>query len=181
MNLSTKSIVSVVLVFATIGLGYFGVWPRWNAYKQAQQTLAINNAQKAKLEQGQAQLNSFLDEYRQHTADAKTLEQALPLSKSKLYEVLNNLDSLGRQGGITLGTLTIRNSQETDTLGAQPGSIQPVDLTIGVTASYAAFRNFVSNLETNLRLIDIQTVSLQNGETPNTMTISLSFRTYYQQ
>jgi Tfp pilus assembly protein PilO len=180
MNVSTKSIVSVILIALTILLGYFVLMPRWNSYNEAQQVLEDKLAQKAQLEKGQAQLNSFLNEYKQNLSSANLLNQALPLSKPELYNVLNSLDTLTKQSGLTLGGLSIVDTPESDTLGAVPSSILPIDLGLTVYGNYSAFKFFLTNLESNLRIIDVNALTVQGGETANSMGFNMVFRSYYQ-
>lgn len=179
-NASIKSIVSVILVVAAVGVGYFGVLPRWSAYTSAKQVLDLNNQQKTKLENAQSTLNSFLDEYNQHTTQAATLNQALPLTQSQMYNVLNSLDSLARQSGLSLGTISVLDKPENDSLGAAPNSIQPVDLSFTISGTYSSCKNFIAKLESNLRIIDVTSMSIQGGQDSNTLDFILNIRTYYQ-
>lgn len=52
-----------------------------------------------------------------------------------------------------------------------------VDMSLDVSGDYEAFKNFVANLEDNLRLTDIRSVSISSGEEDNTYNVVL--RTYW--
>ncbi|HEX5429485.1 MAG TPA: type 4a pilus biogenesis protein PilO [Patescibacteria group bacterium] len=181
MSFSAKSITSLILVVGAVVLGYFVVLPRWNAYSAAKQVLATNQEHETQLEQSQTQLDAFLAEYKAHTADAQTLNQALPLSRPQIYDVLNSLDVLTAQSGLALGATGFQDTPQSDTLNAASDSIQPIDMTLSVSGDYNGFKNFISLLETNLRLIDVNSVSIHSGTAANVLDFTISLRTYYQQ
>ena len=180
MNFQSKSILSILLVLGSVGLGYFGVWPQWKTYSTAQAQLKNAQEEQQKLQVAQTQLNDFLNEYSQHSADADRVNSALPLSRNEIYNVLNNLDVLSQQSGVGLAGLTTHDLPETDQLGAQTNSIIPMDVDITVTGTYFAFKEFLSSLEKNLRIIDVYSMSVtaNNDKTGNNYV--LVFKTYYQ-
>jgi Tfp pilus assembly protein PilO len=179
MNFSAKSIISVVLILGSVIIGYFFVWPKWNDYSAVKAELTLANQQKDQLALAQTQLTNFLAEYKQHSADAARLSQSLPLSSSEMHNILNNLDSLTKSSGLTLGELSILDTPESDQLGAAAHSVSPIELSISGSGPYPAFKSFLTNLESNLRLIDINTVSFDGVDSSN-MKFNLTFRTYYQ-
>ncbi|MBX4205142.1 MAG: type 4a pilus biogenesis protein PilO [Candidatus Doudnabacteria bacterium] len=178
MNFSTKSIVAAVLILSSFALGYFAVWPKWNDYSAAKLQLDAALDQEKSLQVARDQMNAFLTEYRTHTEEAKRLNQSLPLSSSEMHNVLNNLDTLTRSSGLTLGVLSFVDAPQADDLGAPPHSIRPVQISLNGSGSYAAIKNFLISLESNLRLIDINSITLNEAE--NSMIFTMTFTTYYQ-
>ena len=180
MNFQTKSIVAVVLVVAVIVVGYFGVLPRWNDYTAAKDALSTAQTKQAQLKAAQAQVNNFLNEYKQHSADAKLLNSVLPLKQQEFYNVLSNLDALSKLSGVTLGSLTTVDSPNSDLLGAQANSIQPITVTLGISGTFASFQDFLGRLETSLRIIDLRTLTLTTGANDSSGLYTMNFTTYYQ-
>lgn len=182
MNFQSKSLISIILVIICFGLGYFGVLPRWSAYTETRGKLAAVKEQQKTLEEAQKQLNTFLNEFRQHTAEAAMIDNALPLSQTKVYDVLKNLEDLGRSSGMVLGELSVTGSP--DQLGAEPNTIQPLDVNFVITGPSTSFIDFLKKIEANLRIIDVTTISLENGESTNststTIKYQVKFRTYFQ-
>jgi Tfp pilus assembly protein PilO len=179
MNFSRKSITAVLLVVISIVLGYFLVWPKWNDYKLTKASLADALAAQEQLKKGQQDLNAFLAEYNQHSNDATRVNQALPLSETQLHNVLNDLDTITKASGITLGQFSILDTQGSDNLGAATYSIQSLDLSLTGSGTYSSFRNFIGSLENNLRIMDIKNATLSAGEGTQVQ-FNLEFRTYYQ-
>jgi Tfp pilus assembly protein PilO len=178
MALSARSIIATILILGSIALGYFVVWPKWNDYSVAKAELNTSLAKQDQLKQAQEKMTNFLSEYKQHSADAARLQQALPLSSNEMHNILNNFDTLTKSSGLTLGELSVEDSLQADQLGASAYSIQPIDLSISGEGTYDAFKNFLSGLESNLRIVDINSVTM-NGEDAS-MKFNLKFRTYYQ-
>jgi Tfp pilus assembly protein PilO len=182
MNFHSKSIIALVLVVGALFLGYFGLYPKWTSYSEAKTNQNTAFEQKQKLEQAQSQLNTFLSEYRSHAAEASLLNTALPLDQSQLYNVLADLDKLAAASGMTLGTLGVIEKPQSDVLGAAANSIQSVTVNLNVTGAYPSFKNFISHLETNLRVIDVTSTTIQSNtaQGASSFTYSVIFTTYYQ-
>ncbi len=179
MNFSSRSIISAFLVIIVLALGYFVVLPRWTAYTEARAVFSVEKEKKSSLENAQEQLEVFLLDYRNHSREASTLNTALPLNRSELYNILNSLDTITKESGITLAGLNTSDSLDTDTLGAESFAIQPVDVQISGSGTYAAFQQLLNRLESNLRIIDVKGVTLHNEE-GSTSSYSMKFRTYFQ-
>jgi Tfp pilus assembly protein PilO len=182
MNYHIKSIVSVILIVATIGLGYFLVWPKWQDYQNAKTALDSAKSEQDKLREAEKKLNAFLADFQSHSEDVSLLNTSLPLNKDEMYNILNNLSEITQGSGMTIGGLDIEDRPETDTLGAVKNSVQAVKVNFRVTGTYPAFKTFLLRVENNLRIMDVNSVRVQGstvGEENLSFTISLT--TYYQQ
>lgn len=177
MNFHSRSLIATLMVLLTIILGFFVVKPRWVNYKETRTTVASAQAEADSLKQAQDQVNRYLEEFNQHSADAKLLNTALPLNQAQIENVLSNLSAIAAQNGIALGTLDTDSIP--DSLGTQSFSITPVILKLTIKGTFASFRSFMQSLERSLRVMDVTTINVQTSDTGE-LTFNLEFRTYYQ-
>ncbi len=181
MNFQSKSILAVVLVIIALALGYFAVLPRWASYKDARAQLADANTKHEQLVAAQKQLDSFLAEYRQHLTEAQNLNNSLPLNEGQVYNFLKNLDDLSKATGLSLGNLSIVDSPDADPLGAGPNTIRAVNVSFVTSGSSAAVTQFLSKIESNLRIIDITNIDMSSDDnTGNIIKYQIKLRVYYQ-
>ena len=54
-----------------------------------------------------------------------------------------------------------------------------VVISFSVSASYEAFKEFLADLSSSLRLLDVASVSMATGETKNLYTFNLGLKTYW--
>jgi len=92
--------------------------------------------------------------------------------------------------GISVSAPSNRNFSGTAGIGAIPGiTVRPtgtVAFTVAASGNYESFRNFVSGLETNMRIFDLKQLTIQpaassaSQKTPDFFTYLLTVNTYYQ-
>jgi Tfp pilus assembly protein PilO len=177
MNFQSRGFIALVLVVIILAVGYFIALPQWKAYKVAKVQLGIEQTRKAQLEEAQKQINAFLAEYRQHSADALKLNNALPLGEDQIHNILKTLETLAASSGITLSSLSFEIASQTTPVNY---TIQPVDINIAISGSYDAFRSWLGHVEENIRLIDINTISVRPDLASRTFGYNIKMRTYYQ-
>jgi Tfp pilus assembly protein PilO len=180
MNFHSKSIIALLLVIISFVLGYFAVLPRWSSYLLAKDELATEKQTQQELEKAQKEMNNFLADYKSHSQEAAQLNNALPLTQSQVYNVLKNLEDIGKSSGLTLGALNVIESPNSDQLGASENSIQTIEINLTVNGNSDGFRNFLTLLESNLRIIDVQSVQMLNDNTGIDIKHQIRFKTYYQ-
>lgn len=100
-----------------------------------------------------ANLVSLNKQYSDNSASIQRFASIVPAKRSTA-ELVSTLQALASQNGLTLTSITV--SSQTEQANAAAFGVQPID--VGLAGSYLGFRSFISALETNLRIIDIQTV-----------------------
>jgi Tfp pilus assembly protein PilO len=109
------------------------------------------------------------------------LEKLLPdnIDNIKLVIELQNIAQKPENGRLVLRNIKLDTSPVTDKkLGADNNKYGTVGLSFSVTASYPNFQNFLTDLESSLRLVDIVDLSVNSTDT-GLYDFSVNLKTYW--
>ena len=111
-------------------------------------------------------------------ADIEKIRKFLPAG-SALSNFLIEVDTLVQDADIEMKDIAFTElaiSESADELG-----LQTLEVTLDIEGTYEDFRDLLSLVERNLRLIDVVGISLQPSEENNSlMNFTLTLNTYYQ-
>jgi Tfp pilus assembly protein PilO len=114
------------------------------------------------------------------SADIDKIRKFLPAG-SAITELLIDVDELADSAGVHVQSISFQESiAPAEDLSSDMRALQ---LSLAVVGQYDDFRSFLSLLESNLRLIDVVTISLNGGENSGSdgMSFSLELQAYYQE
>lgn len=192
-----KIIFAIVILLASIIAAWQYVFPLYGEIKtlktgisQKQETIQSLNVFAQKLE-------TLKQQYAENEKLIERLYKILPAAKGTA-EFLNNADYLSFQSGMILGAINFsEQAQESKIVassvsegrqGAAPqgtaAAVAPdVILTdLSATGTYESFKSFLSGLEKNLRLTDVQSISFTGkGENANLFEFKISAKIYYKE
>ena len=179
MSFRSKALVITLLVVACFAVAYFLTIPKWDAYKVAQNQLATLQNQNKVLTDSLATVQSFVDTFNQHQQDVTTLNLALPAKSTDSANFTNSLNQISQSSGIALGALQISEPVVSVDNPPAPNSIQVEVIHFSGSGSYASFRDFLSRLENNLRLIDVNKISFKADDLGQ-VEFDVDGQTYFQ-
>ena len=202
MNQSSKRLFSVLLAFlflmAAIVVFFDLVQPEYDVAKnlQAQQIGEQNylTSQTATVKQVQTVMNA----YRNDSQNSANVDLAMP-SGEDVAGALAQIQGIAENTGITVTSISATPPQvkvaQTPAAAAATSTqlMKPLGsftFTLAASGSYEQFKSFLQDLETNIRIFDVQAVTLQqgsaasvSGKTPATHDIfnyTVTVATYYQ-
>lgn len=189
MKQATKRFLSLILVFVFVVAAFFVyfnlIQPAYGG-AQAVQAEQISkqdfvNTQKTVVTEVQGLISQSQSQSQLEQAIAYVLPQT-PDPAS----VIAQMNGLAQANHLTLQSFSV----STPTLqGAATGSgsslVKPVgtmSFEVRLTGSYEDFKNFLANAETNIRVFDLKTLSLQPGGKPtdDIYAYDMIFSAYYQ-
>jgi Tfp pilus assembly protein PilO len=177
-----KGFAPVVICLLILAAGYFFAYPQWTALSDNRAALAVQQQTNDSLKKSQADLSTFLSQYRSMSDKVEIANKILPPKKSEIQDVLSNLSRYAADSGISLAGVSFSDSAES----AANTSVKPADyqinyieMNISASGSYASFRVFLQELENSLRVMDIHSVELDSNETQN-LEFKFVARVYYQ-
>ena len=100
-----------------------------------------------------------------------------------LAGALTQIYGLAQNTGIAIQGIGISTPSLQQPSSAAPQLIRPlgtIAFQVAATGSYENLKNFLSGLETNVRIFDLKTLAITPGALPGSFTYSISVTTYYQ-
>jgi len=187
MRETTKQNLSILAITVLIAASVF-VFTRYikPAIAQTKVLLAGINGTQEKIKMLQDYKSKFdilVQTYQNAGDDIEMIKQALP-NEAQTAQVLSIFDSISKKLGISLTNLTFSN-QEQD-------NYNTLTIKVDLTTTYTNFKIWLSEIEKELRLIDLNKISIKviipSGLTGKKATIKSSsllrftvdFTTYYQ-
>jgi Tfp pilus assembly protein PilO len=188
MKASTKRIISIFVSLALIGLAAFIVFnlsaPTWRRIQSIKTEIAEKEAVRRQLADLTAKAQELLSRFGDIDRQSQPIVAALP-SEPKLPEVLAILGGLAGKNNLSLGQVSFE-----EVIGRTPSQTQdarlkavPIKVTLNLAGRYTGFKEWLRDVEKELRLIDVQEFSVQSltlREGEGTFNFAVSLVVYYQ-
>ena len=163
------------------------ILPAYSEVRTRQEMLNNKKAELQKLEEMIGKINELVSVYKEKETEIEKVWQILPKEKD-ISGLLVQFESLAAQSGLILGAIDFSEVEEQIQKAAEPSEetqqkepYKTLSVSIRITGSYNAFKNFLSNLESNLRLTDVQSINfVSKGEISDIFEFSLTGNVYYQ-
>lgn len=173
-----KAIISIILLVASVGLFIGYVNPTYQADQASAAELgqyesALSNSKDLLSERDIliAKLNTFSQ------TNINKLSTLLPDSVDSVTLIIE-LDSIAAQFGMRIRDFSASTGQS-GTLGQSDAPYGTLSLTFTTTASYETFVAFLKALESNLRLLDVSSISFTSGSTNSVYDFNVTVNTYW--
>lgn len=185
MQKSSKSLVALLFIIVILAAAYFGAYGQWQKLGETRAAFDVSKETNEKLKKAQADASSFLAQYENSKDEAALANRALPMGKPQVPILLDNFARMVAESGLALTQINIVEEDASAELGKVPNSIKPVDIDAQMTGTYEAFRDLLLRAQRNLRIMDLLSFNIgetqQGGDSGQSFSYTLKFRTYYQQ
>lgn len=105
------------------------------------------------------------------------VNEALP-KKLNIPKLLQTMDEIARVNNVDIGSIQFSPGAPQPSSGSDPFAIVPIQTSLSIEASgYRDMKAFLTDLETNVRLIDIHTISV-NGGSDGRISYAIQMTTY---
>lgn len=197
MKQSSKRLWSILLSFLFILVSFICffdlVQPEYqNTEASRSQQLGEQNlliSQTALVQTVQTTLNTYQNE----TQNTSNIGLAMP-SGEDVAGALTQIEGIAENNGIVMTSIAVSPPQVQVKTGAtSTTTMKPLGsftLTVTASGSYESFKNFLSELETNIRIFDVKNISLRPSAaaavagkaapSPDMFTYAITVATYYQ-
>ncbi len=177
------SIAALILVLACIIGGYVVFTNYWKEYNASKNSLAEAKANNARLISSLNSVESFLEAYDEQQENVPMVNLALPSKQVDMANFISSIATVAQSSSVVLSGVQI-----TDPTNNRPvpieNTIAPQTISLSVSGTYLAFKDFLLRVEQHLRIIDVKHVTLGGGSTgqgPQVLQYQLQLQTYYQQ
>ena len=200
-RLDANQLISAVFIPVLIlGIGLFGyliVWPKYQNLNAERGLLATKKADVESRKNSLASVNGLISELKNNLDELEPMDEALPTAP-RIPELLANFDYLARQSGLSITKLQISQGPSLEPTGPEGFPVQIDDQEIVELLSttenlglmvvggsfrgrYVNLQTFLLNLEQNLRLQDVQNLTLgQVDQESGLQDFHLKIQVYYQ-
>ncbi len=169
-------VVGGLIIFTTLVTGAYGDVQQLRGELSAKSELFQNQSEQF------TQVQNLIAQYQGVTRLQESLNLALPL-KEDSAGVMNQLNALAQKNGILInsaGLAPLPVKKETRTVLVKPFGI--LELSLKLIGSYAGFRNFLADLESNIRMMDLVDLKISHVGKANedVFNYTLTVDAYYQ-
>lgn len=167
----------MLLIFTFIA----GIWwaqAEWNGWR-AVRTERLSEERKVAIAKTELEeLKQFTKQYEALPEDVNKLRHIIPVAK-EVAEILVQLESIANKNEMAFDSISLEDSAKTSSGAAGaaastlPAGVTELPVKVALNGPYENFRNYIRDLEDNIRLIDVDSISMQNGQ------YSLAATVYY--
>ena len=166
-------IIGTCLLLSSILGGVFFWWPKYQDFSNVGIELRKKEIELSQKEDYFASLKSLSDKLAQYPEELGKINSALPddLSVPALFSFIQEASS---ENGLVLENLDLgKMIPDKD----EP-RIKKVEFAASVSGSYAAFKNFLSALYNNTRMVDVKSISFMSPTESNLFSLTLDLVAY---
>lgn len=158
----TKFIIIFIVILFLVG-GYFLWWPKYQEFQESRIDLSVEGEKIKKKKDYIFELETSLNNIVEYEQEILKINAALPLqySSSSLFSFIQKTAS---ENGLIMNKaeLAVDSSQPTTEAGAI--QIDRIDTTVTVRGNYASFKDFLSALYRNSRLVEVERISIAKAK-----------------
>jgi Tfp pilus assembly protein PilO len=178
MSITRFQLVIICLVLA-LALGGVLVWPRYQTLKNVQFEVQKKEIELQYFEERISELEEISQKLVEESEPLSKIDSALP-SFPSFSSLFNFIQQSASQNGLILGDiklLTIPSFREKKA-GEEKSGVKEVEASFATSGSYSGFKNFVSDLETSSRLIEIKNLFLSFRSKEKGPSLKLELKTH---
>lgn len=169
--MSSQNLLGSVLIAAALFVFFAFVLPAYDQIKATQTGIDERQVSLVELQNAMQRVKQLDSQLEGRVEEVEKLGGVIADEK-RSDEVLSSVDAIANQNGMQILKFSMAET------GRQEGfSVAGVDLIL--RGSYLSFRNFIEGLENNLRLFDVQNLSISAPDEGGFLNINIKFNLYY--
>jgi Tfp pilus assembly protein PilO len=177
-----KPILIALILFITVLLAYFLVFPAYQKFKELQTELGIKQAEyNAEFDYYSSITRTYYD-LKSYEEDVKIVDDALP-SDPSFGRLIYYFQEQSSESGLILRDLFLSKSSGSSSKSA----VKSLTFSLTLIGNYSSLENFLASLEKSAKLFEVTSISFGSGNassqgtqfrTQNIFTFSLQVNTY---
>jgi Tfp pilus assembly protein PilO len=184
---ASNPVFQIILVLIVLVLfSWFIFRPQLAKFNESRAAVATAEEQLNKVETDRRELNRLVNELHSSPDEITIVDEALPLNGriSKAYVLL---DTLVRASGMSLAVISADDAVQTIDAGDkdvlqnpyQPGrTLHTITIAASVTGTMEQLKNLLQNIETNGRLLDVDSLQILGGSDLTKFRLSIKAYSY---
>lgn len=176
INSRNNTLVFIAVIAGVLLLAWVFIKPNFEKLNELNKAIAwvqedIRILGEAKMRIGE--VTAFVDEL--DPSDKELVKLAMPSLKDNAA-VAYLINKLAEENGTVLTSIQVVENKNTKVATSKLISLS---ITFKAEGSYASLKSFFTQLESNLRIFDINTIDILKSQTENTLSVMVRGTTYY--
>ena len=175
-----RLVTPIILIFVAVGLFFGYIDPTYQDIKELRLEEGTFNEALNQSRELQEIRDSLLSRYNTFSQqDLDRLEKLLPDHVDNVRLILD-IDSIASQYNMRTRNVTVSrtSSEDPNVIGANQSDVDSVVLSFSVAATYESFIQFLKDLESSLRIVDLVGISFSSTE-GEAFDFNVSIKTYW--
>ncbi len=190
MKYTTKRNISLTIVLALVGaaLGvFFGLdWPAFQRIGELNGKIAQEKVQYQEQYEAVQIAKSIINQYKSLSGVSQTISLSVP-REDEIQNIIAQINNISLQAGLTTQSINFQGvtvTQPKKDVLVKNNQITRID--VSLLGSYESFKTWLSAIEGNIRLMDVQKISFSgvsgadSTKNQSTFNFKVSLNVYYQ-
>lgn len=162
------------LLIAVAAFGFFGfLLPAYDEIRATQAAIDERSASIVELQNSLQAVDRLKGDMQGRIGEVDKLSGIIADEK-RADEILSSIDAIANQSGMQIVQFSMGD------IGVSEG-ISTASVEMNLRGAYPSFKTFLENLENNLRLFDVQSISISTPDDSGILSISLRLNLYHLQ
>ncbi len=181
--MNKKFFISLGSFLAIVLLAIFVIWPLFSSVLELNKEVKERQKELSDLEKLIAKTQELSEDYQLMNSEINKFFLALP-DKKEIPQLLIQFENLAVNNGLLFEAIQFVSEQEKDLGFGLTGSQENQDLktkafnsssvNLTVSGSYQAFKGYLSDLEKNIRVMDVKSINFgQEGEANESLNLEI--------
>jgi Tfp pilus assembly protein PilO len=182
-----KIVIIIIALLVIILILTFVAYPFYQKASATNQQIKIKRQEEGALKQRLEDLKELEKNYDGAKDKAKMAVLALP-TEEQIPELLVQLENIASENAMVFLEISpgekIKGGKKTETATipkTTPGGIyQELPMTIKISGSFANLNAYLKSIENNIRILDVDSISIEKNIEAKSLDIDLAIRAYFQ-
>lgn len=158
----SRSTIAIICLLAAVAIAYFLIWPKYQGFQAAQNTIQEKQEQLQTKKDYFAQLHETEKRLEENEESLSKMKEALPEEYS-LPDLYKYFRSTASQTGLVLGSISGGGGDSSKVKEKEEEKgLQEVSFQLSLAGSYSAFKNFLSEIEKSARIFEVKSISFDS-------------------
>lgn len=177
--MESKNLIGAFVVGLALFAAWLFVWGKWQTVQALRETLIAREAMVAERQDALDNLQSEFDKFDEKLSgdSAEKFSAMVPVQR-ETAEIISTIDTITTGTGMSLIELDIREESRSRR-GQKKEATEEVTINIELEGSYASFKSFLGQLERNVRLMNVESLDIDQGNIPGVQLYSVEIKTVF--
>lgn len=172
------SLIPFLVFLVSVAVGFIVVWPEWKMVNELKGERVLQEGSLEDIKDTIANINELSNKYDKSEEDINKLAIAIPPTP-QIPELLIQVEELVKKNGLILGNIDF-SVEGAKGEGLSQDEVGIIAINVSVEGTYAGLKNILNDIEKNIRLMDVVSVSFSKiDKETGFSSYSISLKTYY--